>query len=280
MMAATTTYTFGSRRYELGSRTHLMGILNVTPDSFSDGGRFFTTEDAVRRGMELAEEGADFIDIGGESTRPGSEPLPADEELRRVIPVIERLAKALDVPLSVVTVKSTVARAALDSGAVIVNDISALHSDPALATVAGRAKASMVLMHMRGTPKTMQDQPEYANLIGEICTFLEEGIALARVSGIEQIIVDPGIGFGKTVAHNLQILKELARFQRLGCPVLVGPSRKSFIGKILDLPVDRRLEGTAAAVSTAILHGAQIVRVHDVREMKQVSRIVDAILRS
>jgi dihydropteroate synthase len=255
-----------------------MGILNVTPDSFSDGGRFFAPEAAVRRGMEMAEEGADFIDIGGESTRPGSDPLPFEEEVRRIVPVIERLAKAIDVPLSVDTYKSSVARAALDAGAVIVNDISALHFDPGVAQVTARAKASIILMHIKGTPKTMQEAPVYDDLIGEVSAFLAEGIARARASGIDQVIVDPGIGFGKTLAHNLQLLRELREFQRLGCPVLVGPSRKSFIGKLLDLPVDHRLEGTAAAVSAAIMNGAQIVRIHDVQEMRHVARIIDAIL--
>jgi dihydropteroate synthase len=218
--------------------------------------------------------------VGGESTRPGAEPLPTEEEIRRVVPVIERLAKAFDVPLSVDTYKSDVARAALDAGAVIVNDISGLHFDPVLAQVTARANGSIVLMHIKGTPKTMQDGPVYADLIGEVSAFLAEGIAIARASGIDQVIVDPGIGFGKTVAQNLQLIRQLQEFQRLGCPVLVGASRKSFIGKLLDLPVDRRLDGTAAAVSAAIMNGAQIVRVHDVQQMKQVCRIIDAILHA
>ncbi len=280
MNTATLTYAFGAVQYDLTSRTHIMGVLNVTPDSFSDGGRFVTVESAVRRGLEMVEEGADFIDIGGESTRPGADPLPLDEELRRVLPVIERLAKASSVPISIDTYKSTVASGALDSGAVIVNDISGLHFDPVLADVAAHHHASVVLMHIQGTPKSMQERPEYKNLIEEICTYLNDGILQARVKGIDQIIVDPGIGFGKTFEHNIQILRDLKEFQRFGYPVLVGPSRKSFIGKILDLSVDQRLEGTAAAVAVSVMNGANIVRVHDVKEMKQVVQVVDSIVHS
>jgi dihydropteroate synthase len=281
MQTATRTYTFGSRHYDLTSRTHVMGILNVTPDSFSDGGRFFKPEQAVRHGMEMAEQGADFIDVGGESTRPGSEPLPVDEELRRVLPVIERLAKSVEVPISIDTYKSEVATRALNAGAVLVNDISGLHFDPRVADVAAAAKASLVLMHIKGTPRTMQLHPEYDDLVGEISTYLEEGVRIARGKGIDQIIVDPGIGFGKTLEHNLELLRRLEEFQHLGCPVLVGPSRKSFIGKLLGgLPAEERLEGTIAAVTLAVAHGANIVRVHDVQAMKRVVTVADAIARA
>jgi dihydropteroate synthase len=280
MNTATQTYAFGAVQYDLASRTHVMGVLNVTPDSFSDGGRFVTVESAVRRGLEMVEEGADFIDIGGESTRPGADPLPLDEELRRVLPVIERLAKASSIPISIDTYKSTVASGALDAGAVMINDISGLHFDPVLADVAAHHHASVVLMHIQGTPKSMQERPEYENLIEDICTYLNDGILQARVKGIDQIIVDPGIGFGKTFEHNIQILRDLKEFHRFGYPVLVGPSRKSFIGKILDLPVDQRLEGTAAAVAVSVMNGANIVRVHDVKEMKQVVQVVDSIVHS
>lgn len=278
--AVKTSYRFGSVRYDLGSRTHLMGILNVTPDSFSDGGRFYEPEQAVRRGLEMVEEGADFIDVGGESTRPGSEPVTAEEELRRTIPVIERLAKATGAPISIDTTKSIVAVQALDAGAVIVNDISGLHADPGLADAVAARHASLALMHMRGTPKSMQENPEYDDVMEAITEYLAEGIRLAEQKGIGQILVDPGIGFGKSLAHNTEILRRLNELQALGYPVLIGPSRKSFIGKILDLPVDDRLEGTAAAVAAAIMGGANVIRVHDVKQMKRVAKTVDAIIRA
>lgn len=274
------TYTFGSVTYDLYARTYLMGVLNVTPDSFSDGGKYFNVEKAVRHGLEMVEQGADFLDVGGESTRPGSESVPVEEELRRVIPVIERLAKSASVPISIDTYKSEVAEHALDAGAVIVNDISGLHFDVRMADVAASRNASVILMHIKGTPKTMQVNPEYDNVIEEICLYLQEGIQRAESKGIEQIIIDPGIGFGKKLEHNLTILKHLKEFQRFGYPLLVGPSRKSFIGMLLDLPVEERLEGTAAAVAVSIMNGAAIVRVHDVKEMKRIAAVVDAIARS
>ncbi|MBI1807009.1 MAG: dihydropteroate synthase [Ignavibacteria bacterium] len=280
MQTVTSTYTFGAKQYDLTARTHIMGILNVTPDSFFDGGQFFSVEQAVARGREMVDEGADFIDIGGESTRPGSEPPPLDEELRRVLPVIERLAKATDIPLSIDTYKASVAEQALEAGAVVVNDISGLHFDDHLADVTAKHKASIVLMHIQGTPKTMQENPHYENLVEEICHYLEEGVRIAERKGIEQIVVDPGIGFGKTLYHNLELIRRLREFQRLGYPVLVGPSRKAFIGKVLDLPVDQRIEGTAAAVAVSIMNGANIVRVHDVKQMKRVAHVVDAIVRA
>ena len=260
-------YKFGSITYDLSARTHVMGILNVTPDSFADGGKYFGVEEAVRRGLEMVDEGADFLDIGGESTRPGSEPVPFEEELRRVLPVIERLAGRTDVPISIDTCKSQVARRALEAGAVIVNDISGLHFDPGLADVVAEHDASLVLMHMKGTPKTMQQNPDYDDVIEEICDYLGTGVQLAESKDIRQIFVDPGIGFGKKLPHNLQILRKLGEFKRFGYPVLVGPSRKSFIGMILDLPVEERLEGTAAAVAVSIVNGANVVRVHDVKQM-------------
>jgi dihydropteroate synthase len=255
-----------------------MGILNVTPDSFSDGGRFYTREQAVRRGLEMVEEGADFIDVGGESTRPGSEPVPVEEELRRTIPVIERLANSTGIPISIDTTKSAVASQALDAGAVIVNDISGLRFDPALADVVARNRASLVLMHMGGTPKTMQEHPEYDDVMAAILEFLGDQVRLASQKGIGQIIVDPGIGFGKSVSHNTEIIRRLGELQAIGRPVLIGPSRKSFLGKILDLPVGERLEGTAAAVAASIMNGANIIRVHDLKQMKRVAKTVDAII--
>ncbi len=273
------TFRFGSVVYDLASRTHIMGVLNVTPDSFSDGGKFFEAERAIERAMQMVEEGADFIDVGGESTRPGSEPVPPEEELRRTVPVVAELAKRVRVPISIDTYKSEVASAALDAGATMVNDISAGRFDPALLSLVAREKATIVLMHMKGRPKTMQSNPSYGDVTKEVRNFLKDRAEACRNEGIDQIVVDPGIGFGKQLHHNLTLLRELNVLHDLGYPVLVGPSRKSFIGMILDLPVEERLEGTAAAVAASILHGAHIVRVHDVRAMKRVAKVTDAIRR-
>ncbi len=277
-------YLFGDRTYELASRTHVMGILNVTPDSFSDGGKYLSIDRAVERGLEMVEEGADFIDIGGESTRPkgttygeGAEPVSAEEELGRVIPVIEELVRQTDVPLSIDTYKPAVAKEALSAGVSLVNDISGFKSDPAMARVIAAAGASAVIMHMRGTPKTTQANLHYENLFGEIVSALEEGLRVGREAGIAQLIVDPGIGFGKQQHHNLALLAGLSRFRQLGVPVLVGPSRKSFIGNILGVPPAERLEGSLAAVVAAVLNGANIVRVHDVRASLRATKIADAI---
>ncbi|MBI4418576.1 MAG: dihydropteroate synthase [Ignavibacteriales bacterium] len=274
-----TVYEFRRKAYDLGARTHIMGVLNVTPDSFSDGGRYLSVGDAVGRGIAMVEEGADFLDIGGESSRPGSDPISVDEELRRILPVIERLTKAVSIPISVDTYKAEVARRALEAGASLVNDISSLTMDPMMRDVVVERGEGVVLMHMRGIPKTMQERPHYDNVVAEIKSFLEKQATLARKAGIRQVIIDPGIGFGKTLEHNLEILKKLKEFCELGYPVLVGPSRKSFIGTILDLPPTQRLEGTAAAVAVSAMNGASIVRVHDVREMVRVVKIVDAIRR-
>lgn len=254
-----------------------MGILNVTPDSFADGGRYLEPEAAIAHALRMSLEGADFIDIGGQSSRPGSEPVPLEQELKRVLPVIERLASELTIPLSIDTYRSAVAEEALKAGVSIVNDITGFRSDPKMAEVVSEHGASVVLMHMQGTPKTMQAEPRYDDVVEEVIAYLGEGIKEAREKGIDQIIVDPGIGFGKTLAHNLALLRNLGELRRLECPVLVGPSRKSFIAAILDLPVEERLEGTAAAVAAAVLNGANIVRVHDVKEMKRVACVVDAI---
>ncbi len=254
-----------------------MGILNVTPDSFSDGGKFFDVETAVAGARRMVDEGADFIDIGGESSRPGSEALTIDEELHRVLPVVERLARETSVPLSIDTYKARVAEAALNAGAVIVNDISALTFDAKMAATIARAGASVVLMHMKGTPKTMQQNPTYNNVTREVAQYLGEQARVAELASIRQVLIDPGIGFGKNLEHNLQLLKELKQFGRLGYPILVGASRKSFLGSILDLPVTDRMEGTSAAVTVSVLNGAHVVRVHDVREMKRVSRVADAL---
>ena len=272
----------GQRVLNLSSRTHLMGVLNVTPDSFSDGGKFFKLEEAIKQGLKLTEEGVDMIDIGGESTRPGSEPVTIEEELRRVIPVIEELTKMIQVPISIDTYKSRVAKEALDSGASMVNDISGLRYDPEMKKVVAKYDVPVVLMHIQGTPKNMQENPRYDNLLEEIKNYLSESISIAEEAEIDEnkIIIDPGIGFGKTLDDNLKILKNLVEFKSLGKPVMIGVSRKSFIGKILDLPTDERLEGSLASMAVAIMNGANILRVHDVKESKRVAKLVDAILTS
>ncbi len=270
-------FKFGKKVYDLSSRTFIMGILNITPDSFSDGGRYYSTEKAIEHALRMEDEGADFIDIGGESTRPGAESVSVEEELKRVIPVIEKLAGKIEIPISIDTTKSEVARKALDTGAEIVNDISATNFDPDMIKVISDFKPALILMHIKGSPKTMQINPDYIDVIKEIKDYLQESVNKCRSNGIEQIIVDPGIGFGKKLEHNIEIFKRLSELKELGCPILIGPSRKSFIGQILDLPVEQRLEGTAAAVAVSILRGANIVRVHDVKEIKRVVKIVDAL---
>ncbi|KPL05546.1 MAG: dihydropteroate synthase [candidate division Zixibacteria bacterium SM1_73] len=273
---------FSKRSFNLSSRTHLMGTLNVTPDSFSDGGQFFEPEDAVKQGIKMAREGADIVDVGGESTRPGSDPIIVEEELSRVIPVIEALSKEINTPISIDTYKSQVAKKALDSGAEMINDISALRFDPQMKKIASEYQVPVVLMHIKGTPKNMQENPYYDDVIEEITKYLRESIQLAKDAGIqkENIIIDPGIGFGKRLEDNLNILKNLKKFSILNCPILVGPSRKSFIGKILGLPVEERLEGSLASLAVSIMNGANIVRVHDVKESKRVACLVDTILKA
>jgi dihydropteroate synthase len=276
------TIRFTTGSLDLRKRTHLMGILNVTPDSFSDGGRFLDPARAAEHAQEMAAQGADIIDIGGESTRPGSDPLSEDEELRRVIPVIERLAKDLSVPLSIDTYKATVARKALQAGAGIVNDISGLRFSPDMAKVVADHGAAVVIMHIKGTPRNMQQDPVYEDVIGEVLEYLEEGIAIALRAGVpkDRILVDPGIGFGKTVEHNITLLDRLDALRVLGCPLVLGTSRKRFIGAVLDSPdPGDRIEGTAATVAVGIQRGARILRVHDVAAMAKVARMTDAIMR-
>ena len=257
-----------------------MGIVNVTPDSFFDGSRQMEPEQAVEHALEMVETGADIIDIGGESTRPGARPVPIEEELRRTETVISELRRQSDVLISIDTRKSRVAERALDLGADLVNDISSLTADPAMAQIIAQANAGVVLMHMKGTPETMQKDPFYSDVIVEMKEFMETAVHQAEASGIspQSIIVDPGIGFGKAAEHNLQILNRLQALSCLEKPLLVGTSRKSFIGRVLDLPPEGRLWGTAATVVAAIINGAHIVRVHDTTEMVQVSRVADAIL--
>ena len=274
--------TWSHFELDFDRKTHIMGILNITPDSFSDGGRHFDPARAVDHALLMVDEGADIIDIGGESTRPGSDPVALDEEIRRTVPVIEAIAKRVSVPISIDTYKAAVAKQALDAGAGIVNDISSLRFDPEMPKIVAEYKVPVVLMHIKGTPKNMQTNPSYAALIPEITDYFRESIRLAVQAGIseEMLILDPGIGFGKTFEHNLQILNRLSGFRVLGKPLLVGPSRKAFIGKILNgAPPSERIEGTAAAVTASILHGAHIVRVHDVKEMAKVAKVADAIKR-
>ncbi|MEM4729422.1 MAG: dihydropteroate synthase [Thermoplasmata archaeon] len=275
------TLVAGGKRLKLGEKTHVMGVLNVTPDSFSDGGLYLDAKKAVERGVQMVEEGADIIDVGGESTRPGAAPVPASEERRRVVPVIKALAERVSVPISIDTKKPAVAAEALDAGASIINDVSGLRRGEMVSLAASRG-APVVIMHMRGTPSTMQRNPVYRDVVGEICLFLRRRIERAVMKGVdpEAIIIDPGIGFGKTAEHNLEILARLGEFRGLGRPILVGASRKSFIGKILDLPVEERLEGSLSAAVVAILNGAAIIRAHDVAASVRATRVADAILRS
>jgi dihydropteroate synthase len=263
----------------LGERTLVMGVLNVTPDSFSDGGRLAGVEAAVGHGLRLFEEGADWVDVGGESTRPGAARVPEEEETRRVAPVVEGLRRRGAGPISVDTTKASVAGAAIDAGADLVNDVSAFGYDPAMAgLVAGRGVPA-VLMHLRGGFGDMHRAPAYRDVMGEVVAELEEAVARAGRGGVprERLILDPGIGFSKDAGHSLEALRRLGEMEALDRPLLVGPSRKSFIGKLLDLPVERRLMGTAAAVAACVLRGAHVVRVHDVREMVEVVRVADAL---
>ncbi len=262
-------------------RTLVVGILNVTPDSFSDGGRFLDPEVAVAHALRMVEEGADVIDVGGESTRPGSDPAPADEELARVLPVIGAIAAARpELPISIDTRKPEVAEAALAAGARIVNDVGAGRAE-GMFEVVRAAGAGMVLMHMLGEPKTMQESPRYDDVVAEVRAFLRDRLEAAEAAGIEPeaLVVDPGIGFGKTLEHNLLLLRHLEALTELGRPVMVGPSRKRFIGAILGLPEGERDEGTVGAVVWAVAHGATIVRVHDVRSTVRAVRVADAIAR-
>ncbi len=275
-------WVHASGALELGGRTLLMGVVNVTPDSFSDGGLFLDPEAAVRHGLQLAADGADLLDVGGESTRPGSDPVPVNEEIDRVVPVIKRLAAEVDVPISIDTRKSSVAGAALDAGASIVNDVSAGRDDPDMFDAVRELEAGMVLMHMLGDPKTMQVEPHYEDVVAEVQAFLSEGVEAAVMAGIgrDHLCVDPGIGFGKSLDHNLTLLRDIRQVRVEGVPLLVGPSRKAFIGKLTGAEADDRLGGTAGAVAWLAAQGVEIIRVHDVREMRQVVDVVDAIGRS
>jgi dihydropteroate synthase len=266
----------------LSERTHVMGILNVTPDSFSDGGRYFDAEAALKHGIVLAEDGADIIDVGGESTRPGAEPVGASDEIARVVPVIAALRDRSEIPISIDTTKAEVAAAALDAGADMVNDVSAGRFDDGMLPLAAARGVPIVLMHMLGEPRTMQGAPRYDDVTADVRSFLAERARVAIEAGVAatKIVVDPGFGFGKTREHNLELLRNLRSFADLGYPVLAGTSRKTFIGTTLDLPVGERLEGTAATVALAVAAGVAIVRVHDVGPMRRVTSMVEAVLRA
>ncbi|MBI4644221.1 MAG: dihydropteroate synthase [Deltaproteobacteria bacterium] len=261
-------------------RPLIMGVVNVTPDSFSDGGRFFEAQSALAQARALAAAGADILDIGGESTRPFADPVPLEEELRRVIPVIQTLAAEINLPISIDTYKAPVARAALAAGASLINDISALRFDPDMAPLAAENQTPVILMHMQGTPRNMQVEPHYDDLLGEIKTFFQERLEFAESQGIPRdlLVLDPGIGFGKTYKHNLEILNHLDAFLDLGCPLLVGPSRKAFIGHILGLPNGEvRDIGTLAALGVAVMRGARVVRTHNAAYARQFLTVLTAI---
>ncbi len=268
------------REIVIGDSTLVMGVINTTPDSFSDGGQYDSPQKAIEEGLRMVGEGADILDIGGESTRPGSDSVSVEEELRRVIPVVQGLSARVRIPISVDTMKAEVARVALDAGAEIINDVSSMGYDEAMAGTVAASGAGLVLMHMRGMPKVMQQGDlAYASVIDDIVAFLMEKMEKARASGIDlaHIAVDPGIGFGKTAQDNMRLIKGLRAFESLGRPILVGVSRKSFIGHITGSLPSERIEGTAAAVTASILNGAHIVRVHDVAVMKNVALMTDAI---
>ncbi len=281
----TRQWKLARRSLPYGDHTLVMGVLNVTPDSFSDGGHFYSLDQAVARAEQMIDEGADIVDIGGESTRPGSEFASEAEELRQVIPVIERLAAHVSVPISIDTTKFSVARAALEAGAEIVNDISALRFDPSLADEVAKANAGLVLMHSRGTPKTMQQLPTVADIVTDVIAGLRESVAVAQQHGVspESIAVDPGIGFGKTMEQNVELIANLDQLARefADFPILIGTTRKAFIGKLLnEAPVGQRLYGTIATVAVSVLKGAHIVRVHDVRAAVEAIKVVEAIKRT
>lgn len=269
----------GDYLLEFNGRTHLMGILNVTPDSFSDGGMFFDKKTAVEHGIRLAGEGADIIDVGGESTRPRAEPVPLEEELKRVIPVIRELAGEVDVPISIDTYKSEVAKEAIDAGASIINDISGLRFDDRMAGLAAETGVALVVMHIKGTPRDMQVDPHYDDLLKEIGDYLSRSIEIAVEAGVkkENVIIDPGIGFGKRIEDNFILIKNLEYFRALGQPLLIGPSRKSFLWKTLNVSTDETLEATAAATAASVLSGADLIRAHDVKEISKAIKIADLI---
>ena len=274
--------SFKDRKMDLARKVAVMGILNLTPDSFYNGGKYASESQALRRAEEMLKEGADLIDVGGESTRPGAKEVGIEEEIRRVIPVISKIRDLFEVPVSIDTYKAKVAKEALEAGVDMINDVSGLRFDPQLKEVVAGSRVPVVLMHIKGTPRNMQNNPQYESLMGEIICYLSESIRLAQKAGIdpEKIIVDPGIGFGKTVEHNLQILSHLGELKSLGRPILIGASRKSFVGAVLGLPLEERLEGSLAAASLAVMQGAKIIRTHDVKPTRRAVDLTQAIIQS
>jgi dihydropteroate synthase len=269
------SYHFGKKVYDLSSRTFVMGVLNVTPDSFSDGGKFMEVDAAIAHAKRIVEEGADFIDVGGQSSRPGASEVSVEEEMTRVMPVIRELKKTIEVPISIDTYRSEVADEALAAGAVIVNDISGFKLDPDMLKVIAKHKASAIAMHMKGAPKNMQDNPQYDNVVKDVVAYFEDVLWRVNVENITQLILDPGIGFGKNVEHNLALIKNIVELKKFDCPVMVGVSRKSMIEKLVGGKIDDRLEGTVALNTIAILNGVQVIRVHDVKAGVRTARIVD-----
>lgn len=272
----------GIRNYDFSLRTYVMGILNITPDSFSDGKKYYdrklNLDKVIYDAQKMVIDGADFIDVGGESTRPGSQQISIEEELNRVIPVISALKKKIEIPISIDTYKSEVAEEALKAGAEIVNDISGFRFDDKIADVTAKYNAGCILMHIKGTPKDMQTNPVYENVVEEVYEYLRDSVMIAKNAGIKFIVVDPGIGFGKTFEHNIELIRNLKRFKELGCPVLLGVSRKSFINKIYPSDTGERLEGTIAANVIGIMRGANIIRVHEVLKNVRAARTADKFL--
>jgi dihydropteroate synthase len=277
--SASGTFVLSGRVLPLADRVHIMGVLNVTPDSFSDGGRYVNLDAAVAHALSMVEQGADVLDIGAESTKPGAVPIDEEEERRRLIPIVRAICRQTTVPVSVDTTKASIARQALDVGATLINDISALRFDARMGDVVAKSGAGVILMHMQGNPQTMQDAAQYTNVVEEVRQFLKTRLEAAEEAGIHpnRILLDPGIGFGKNCQHNLVLLERLDAFHTLGRPLVVGVSRKAFIGKILGRPIEERLMGTAGAVAVAVMNGARMVRVHDVAPIRDVVKMIEAI---
>ncbi len=265
--------------FNFGEKSFVMGILNITEDSFSDGGKYINADKAIERAIKMVEDGADILDIGAESTRPGAIPVSEEEELERIVPIVEKLSKLVKVPISIDTYKSEVAKYSLRAGADIINDITGLKGESTMAEVVSDNDAYVIIMHMQGTPQTMQSNPEYQDVVSDICLDLKESFSIAEIAGIkkEKVIIDPGIGFGKSTNHNLEIIKRVGEFKIFGAPILIGASRKSMIGNVLNLPVNERVEGSLAVAASSVMNGASIIRVHDVKETKRTLIMIDSI---
>lgn len=265
--------------FNFGEKSFVMGILNITEDSFSDGGKYINADKAIERALKMVEDGADILDIGAESTRPGAIPVSEEEELERIVPIVEKLSKLVKVPISIDTYKSEVAKYSLRAGADIINDITGLKGESTMAEVVSDNDAYVIIMHMQGTPQTMQSNPEYQDVVSDICLDLKESFSIAEIAGIkkEKVIIDPGIGFGKSTNHNLEIIKRVGEFKIFGAPILIGASRKSMIGNVLNLPVNERVEGSLAVAAASVMNGASIIRVHDVKETKRTLIMIDSI---